>query len=279
MPVSAAYAAVLLAALAHASWNALLKNSGDRVLMLASIRFVGLVAGVVTASLVPLPSAQSLPYLIGAAALHYLYFALIIKSYRLGDMSQVYPISRGIAPLLVLLPGMALAGELLGTASMLAVCLLSAGVLLLATGGTSNRKAVILALCTGVVIAAYSFISGVGIRKSGSLFGYIAWLEISTGVGMVTVACTRGKAVLTTFAQAHWRSSLAAGSLAVSGYAIALVAMSIAPIAQVVALRETSVVFAACIGSLFLGEGFGARRISASLVVATGLVLLAIAPK
>jgi uncharacterized membrane protein len=279
MPVSAAYAAVLLAALAHASWNALLKNSGDRVLMLASIRFVGLVAGIVTASLVPLPSAQSLPYLIGAAAVHYLYFALIIQSYRVGDMSQVYPISRGIAPLLVVLPGIALAGELLGTMSMLAVCLLSAGVLLLATGETSNRKAVLLALCTGVVIATYSFISGVGIRKSGSLFGYIAWLEISTGVGMVTVAGTRGKAALVTFANAHWRSSLAAGSLAVLGYAIALVAMSIAPIAQVVALRETSVVFAACIGSIFLREGFGARRISASLVVAAGLVLLAIAPK
>lgn len=194
-------------------------------------------------------------------------------------MSQVYPISRGIAPLLVLLPGMALAGELLGTVSMLAVCLLSAGALLLATGGTSNRKVVVLALCTGVVIAAYSFISGVGIRKSGSLFGYIAWLEISTGVGMVTVACTRGKAALVTFAHAHRRSSLAAGSLAVSGYAIALVAMSVAPIAQVVALRETSVVFAACIGSVFLGEGFGARRISASLVVAAGLVLLALATK
>lgn len=201
----------------------------------------------------------------------------MISSYRVGDMNQVYPIARGIAPLLVLLPGAVVAGELFGGMAMAAVCLLSAGGLLLATGTkTTNRKAILLAVCIGIVIAACSFVSGVGIRKSGSLLGYIAWLEISTGIGMAGVACRRGKAVLVTFAQAHWRSSLAAGVLAVSGYAIALVAMSIAPIAQVVALRETSVVFAACIGSLFLGESFGARRIAASFVLAAGLVLLAL---
>jgi multidrug transporter EmrE-like cation transporter len=170
MTVSAAYAAVLL-------WNALLKNSGDRVLMLASIRLVGLAAGIVTAAIVPLPSPQALPYLLGAAALHYAYFALMIASYRVGDMNQVYPIARGIAPLLVLLPGAVLAGEVFGAVPMLAVCLLSAGVLLLASGAkAANRKAIMLAVC-----------------RPG-------------------------------------------------GYAIALAAMSISPIAQVVALRETSVV-------------------------------------
>jgi drug/metabolite transporter (DMT)-like permease len=280
MPVSAAYAAVLVAALAHASWNALLKNSGDRVLMLASIRLVGLIAGIATAAVVPLPSVQSLPYLIGAAAIHYAYYALMIGSYRVGDMNQMYPIARGIAPLLVLLPGALLAGDKFGGPSLLAVCVLSAGILLLASGGKStSRQALILAVCTGIAIAGYSFLSGQGIRKSGSLLGYIAWLEICTGIGMVCFACTRTKAALATFALAHWRSGMAAGLLSVGGYAIALVAMSVAPIAQVVALRETSVVFAACIGSLFLGEGFGARRIAASGVVAAGLVLLAVAPK
>jgi drug/metabolite transporter (DMT)-like permease len=280
MPLSAAYAAVLFAALAHASWNALLKNSGDRVLMLAAIRLVGLVAGIVTAIIVPLPSLQALPYLLAAAAIHYAYFALMIASYRVGDMNQVYPIARGIAPLLVLLPGALLAGEVFGAMSMLGVCLLSAGVLLLASGARkTNRKAIMLALCTGVAIAGYSFLSGLGIRKGGTLLGYIAWLEICTGIGMVAFAGTRGKEVLATFAHGHWRSALAAGVLSVGGYAIALAAMSIAPIAQVVALRETSVVFAACIGSLFLGEKFGARRIAASVIVAAGLILLAFASK
>ncbi|HEU4853130.1 MAG TPA: DMT family transporter [Telluria sp.] len=275
MPVSAAYAAVLVSALAHASWNAVLKNSGDRALMLSSIRLIGLVAGIVVAAFVAPPSAESLPYLAGAAAIHYAYFALMIGSYRVGDMNQVYPIARGIAPMLVLLPGAWIAGEAVGGISLLAVGLISAGVLLLASGGTStNRKALFLAVCTGISIAGYSVLSGEGIRRSGSLLGYIAWLEISTGVGMVGFACTRSKAVLSAFAVAHWKPALAAGVLSISAYAVALLAMSVAPIAQVVALRETSVVFAACIGSLFLGERFGARRIAASIVVAAGLVLL-----
>jgi uncharacterized membrane protein len=278
LSVNAAYAAVLVAALAHASWNALLKNSGDRVLMLSSIRLVGLLAGIVTAALVPLPSAESIPYLMGAAAIHYAYFALMIRSYQVGDMNQVYPIARGIAPVLVLLPAAWVAGETVGGAPLLAVGLISAGVVLLASGGPSiNRKALVLAACTGISIAGYSVLSGEGIRKSGSLLGYIAWLEVSTGVGMVFFASTRGMHTLSAFALAHWRPALAAGVLSVSAYAVALLAMSVAPIAQVVALRETSVVFAACIGSLFLGERFGVRRIAASVVVAGGLVLLTFA--
>lgn len=168
MPVSAAYAAVLVAALAHASWNALLKNSGDRVLMLSAIRLVGLVAGIVAAAIAPLPSRQSLPYLIGAAAIHYIYFALMISSYREGDMNQVYPIARGTAPLLVLLTGAWLAGEVFAPLSLLAVGVVSAGILLLASGATSgNCKAIILAVCTGMAIAGYSVLSGQRIRKSG----------------------------------------------------------------------------------------------------------------
>ncbi|HEU4850921.1 MAG TPA: hypothetical protein VFT37_02070, partial [Telluria sp.] len=98
MSVSTAYAAVLIAALAHAAWNAVLKNSSDRALMLSSIRLVGLVVGTGVAAFVAPPSAESLPYLAGAAAIHYAYFALMIGSYRVGDMNQVYPIARGIAP-------------------------------------------------------------------------------------------------------------------------------------------------------------------------------------
>ena len=284
MPVSVAYAAVLVAALAHASWNALLKNSADRVLMLSAIRLVGLVAGIVAAAIAPLPSRESLPYLIGAAAIHYVYFALMIRSYRVGEMNQVYPIARGTAPLFVLLAGAWLAGEQFSELAVLAVGLVSAAILLLASGTTSsakprNRKAIVLAICTGISIAGYSLLSGQGIRKSGSLLGYIAWLEISTGVGMVCFAATRNRQVLAEFAAMHWRSSLAAGILSVCGYAVALFAMSVAPIATVVALRETSVVFAACIGALFLGESFGGRRIAASIVVMAGLVLLAVASK
>ena len=277
MPDSALYALVLVAAVAHASWNAMVKNSGDRLLMLTSIRVVGLLAGLAVATLVPLPSVESIPFLLAAAIVHYLYYALMLNAYRVGDMSQVYPIARGIAPVLVALLAAFLAGEVLGPLSALAVFVLSAGIFLLALSGhTVNRKAVIFALLTGVAIAGYSFLSGLGIRKSQSLLGYIAWLEIATGVGMVSVAYVRRKSVLVEFARTQWRSGLIAGLLSVTGYAIALWAMAVLAMAPVVALRETSVVFAAIIGSVFLREGFAGRRLAAAATVVAGIVLLSV---
>lgn len=277
MPHSTLYALVLAAAVAHASWNAMVKNSGDRLLMLASIRVVGLLTGLAVAAVVPLPSAESVPFLLAAATVHYLYYALMLNAYRVGDMSQVYPIARGVAPLLVAVLAAVLAGELLGPLSALAVLVVSTGIFLLAwSGHTVNRKAVVLALLTGVAIASYSFLSGLGVRKSQSLLGYIAWLEIATGVGMASVAYVRRKPVLVEFARTQWRSGLVAGVLAVAGYAIALWAMSVLAMAPVVALRETSVVFAAIIGSVFLREGFAGRRVAAATSVLVGIVLLGV---
>lgn len=255
----------------------MVKNSGDRLLMLVAIRVVGLAAGLVVASVVPLPSIQSVPYLLAAALVHYLYYALMLNAYRVGDMSQVYPIARGIAPLLVALLAALLAGEVLGPLSAVAVFILSAGIFVLAFSGHGvNRKAVMLALFTGVAIAGYSFLSGVGVRKSESLLGYIAWLEIATGVGMAAVAYVRRKSVVVEFARTQWRAGFIAGLLAVTGYAIALWAMSVLAMASVVALRETSVVFAAIIGSVFLREGDARRRVAAAVAVLVGVVLLGI---
>ena len=202
----------------------------------------------------------------------------MLNAYRVGDMGQVYPIARGIAPLLVALLAACYAGEFLGPLSAMAVFVLSVGISLLAMSGhTVNRNAVILALLTGIAIAAYSFLSGLGIRKSQSLLGYIAWLEIATGVGMVSLACIRRKSVLVDFARTQWCSGLIAGMLSVTEYAIALWAMSILAMAPVVALRETSVVFAAVIGSVFLREGFAGRRVAAAAIVVVGIVLLTVA--
>lgn len=276
MQHGALYALVLVAAVAHASWNAMVKSSGDRLLMLASIRVVGLLAGLAVAVVVPLPSAESIPYLLAAAAVHYLYYALMLGAYRAGDMNQVYPIARGSAPLLVALLAAVLAGERLGPLPTLAVLVLSFGIFLLASSGRSvNRKAVVLALVTGIAIAGYSFLSGLGTRKSQSLLGYIAWLEVATRIGMASVAYVRRKPVLVEFARTQWRSGLVAGSLSVTGYGIALWAMSALALAPVVALRETSVVFAAIIGSVFLREGFAGRRVAAAVTVVVGIALLA----
>lgn len=275
MPHSALYALVLVAAIAHASWNAMVKSCCDRLLMLTSIRVVGLLTGLAVAAVVPPPSAESIPFLLAAAAVHYLYYALMLNAYCVGDMSQVYPIARGTAPLLVAILAAVLAGELLGPLFALAVLVLSIGILLLALSGhTVNRMAVVLALLTGIAIVGYSFLSGLGIRKSQSLLGYIAWLEIATGVGMASVAYVRRKSVLVEFARSRWRTGLIAGSLSIAGYAIALWAMSQLAMAPVVALRETSVVFATVIGSVFLREGFAGRRVAAATTVLVGIVLL-----
>ncbi len=275
MPTTALYALVLFAALTHAAWNAMVKGSGDRLLMLTSIRVVGLCAGLAVAAVVPPPAPESFPFLLAATAVHYLYYCLMLNVYRVGDLSQVYPIARGSAPLLVALLAAVLAGEVLGAQAVLAVLVLSAGIFMLTLSGRAfNRKAVVLALLTGVSIAGYSVLSGMGIRRAGSLLGYIAWLEIATGVGMVAVAAVRRTSVLRDYARRQWRAGLAAGVLSVTGYAIALWAMSILPMASVVALRETSVVFGAMIGSLCLGEGFAARRGVAAATVLLGVVLL-----
>ncbi|MCX7173505.1 MAG: DMT family transporter [Proteobacteria bacterium] len=277
MPHSTLYAIVLVSAVAHASWNAMVKSSDDRLLMLASIRVVGLVAGILVASIVPLPSIDSIPFLLSAAAIHYAYYALMLNSYRVGDMSQVYPIARGIAPLLVVILGAVLVGEVLSYLSTLAICILSTGIFVLAISGHAiNRRAIVFAVGTGVAIAGYSFLSGLGVRKSESIFGYIAWLEIATGVGMASVAYFRRRNIVLEFVRTQWRMGLVAGLLSVAGYAIALWAMSMVAIAPVVALRETSVVFAAIIGSFFLGEGFAVRRIAAAVAVAIGVVLLGV---
>lgn len=271
------YAAVLVAAITHAWWNAIVKNSSDRLLTLASIRVVGLAAGLAVALFVPFPSPESIPYLIAAIAFHYLYYALMLNAYRVGDMSQVYPISRGSAPLLVALLAASFAGERLTLLSALAVFVVSAGILSLARAGRAfNREAVLFALLTGVAIAGYSFLSGLGVRKAGTLLGYNAWLEIGAGVGMIAIAFARRRATLTSYARARWREGVVAGLLSVGGYAIALWAMYELPMAPVVALRESSVVFGVVAGSLLLREEFGGPRLAAASVVLVGIVLLGI---
>ena len=238
---------------------------------------VGLLSGLAAAAVVPFPFIESIPFLLAAATVHYLYCALMLNAYSVGDMSQVYPFARDIAPLLVAVLVALLVGKFLGPLSFLAVFVLSAGVFLLAqSGDTVNRKAVAFAFLTGVTIAGYSFLRDFGIRKSQSLLNYIAWLGIATEVGMASVAYVRRKLVLVEFVRKQLRSGLIAGLLSVTGYAIALWVMSVLAMAPIVALRETGVVFAAIIGSAFLGEGFAGRRVTAAAVVVAGIVLLSV---
>lgn len=277
MPNEAIYGVVLLAAFAHALWNAMIKTSSDRLLTLATIRAVGLVFGCLLVFFVPMPAPKSWPFLIAAIFVHYAYYAFMLNGYRVGDLSQVYPIARGVAPLLVAGLAASLVGEHLTVGQLAAVLLTSTGIVVLAfSRGRPQKGAVPFAVATGVTIAGYTVLNGLGVRLGGTVLGYLAWLEIGTGVGVLLVTVHRRRAELLVFSPSQGLRGIAAGFLAVGGYLAGLWAITLLPMAPVTAVRETSVVFAAIIGVVVLRESLGPQRIAAACLVAAGIVALAL---
>lgn len=269
------YTVVLIAAMVHAIWNGLLKGSRDALLTLAAIRMVGVLMGAILAILFPMPAVEAFPYLLGSIIIFYLYYFFMLNAYRVGDFGQVYPISRGIAPILVTILGAVLAGEKLTLAETGAIVFICGGISLLAFSRKGcSLPAVSFALATGAAIAGYTFLSGLGVRASGAVFAYIGWLEMLNGIGVVIFAVMRRRSAVIDFYRNHWGQSLAAGLLSITGYGAALWAMDRMPMGPVAAVRETSVIFAALIGALVLREGFQWRRISAACTVAVGVATL-----
>lgn len=272
---------VLLAAALHASWNALVKAGGDRLALQALVMLApALVAGPLL-FILPAPAAASWPFLLASITLHLTYNALLVAAYRHGDLSQVYPIARGSAPLLVAIGGWLLAGEAKSPVEMLAILIVSLGILALSCRPGPRRhgelRAIALAFLVGLSIAAYSLTDGLGGRAAGSVGGYIAWLFFLEGVlFFLLVAWRRRGRVIDSF-RPILLPGLGGGLMAGLAYAIVIWAMTIVPIAHVVALRETSVVMAAAIGGLLLKEGFGQQRLAASGCVVIGAVLLQLA--
>lgn len=278
VPAEAIYAVVLLAAISHAVWNALVKTSADPLITLALIRFVGLFTGLSLLAAVPAPGPGSWPFLAAAVLAHYAYYAFMLAGYRAGDLSRVYPIARGVAPLVVTGLAAALAAEPLRPVQTAAVLLTSAGIMLLAfERGAPQRRAAWLALGMGLSIAGYTFLNGMGVRGAGTVLGYFAWLEIGTGAGVVVFTLLRRPTWRTAVLHAGPAKGIAGGVLSVAGYLIGLWAISLLPMGPVTAVRETSVVFGALIGVLFLGEPLGYRRIAAAGLVASGIAVLALA--
>ncbi len=276
MPPEAVYAVILVAALAHASWNGLVKSSGNGLMMIAAIRFVGLVIGAALLVFVPFPAPESWPFLGAAALAHYAYYSFLANGYRVGDLSQVYPIARGSAPLLVALVGIVAVGERLGPWQGAAVAMISLGIVALAFGrrGAFRRDAVLFALATGTAIATYTVFGAIGVRRAETVLGFVAVLEILTGFGTVAWIAMFRSAAVPVFVRAHGRTGAVAGVLATGGYMASLWAMTLLPMATVAALRETSVIFAALIGVVVFREGLGVRRVAAAGLVAAGIVAL-----
>ena len=271
-------AAVLLAAVLHATWNALAKSFSDR---LAAFTLMGLASAACTVPLLglaPAPARAAWWALGTSALLHTGYNLLLLAAYRLGDFNQVYPLARGTGPLLVAAVAAMALHERLGGAQLGGVLAVSGGILLLSAGrvpsGTSARPAILAALATGVMIAAYTVVDGVGVRHSGTAIGYTAWLFALEGPAMPLVALALRRGGLWRSLDGHWPLGLLCGVLSVAAYGLVIWAQTRGALAAVAALRESSVVVAAAIGALVFHERFGHRRILASAAIAAGVVLL-----
>ena len=269
---------VLLAAVLHAAWNALVKIGGDRLIVLASVNAVAAIAGLLMIPLAPAPNPESWPYLALSVAFHSAYYFFLLKAYHSGDFSHVYPLARGSAPLLVLLGSAWIVGEYLPPMAMAGIGIASIGIASLSFDGgppwRRDPRPLLYAVATGVSIASYTVVDGIGVRHSGSPFGYIGWLFAIDGLPIVLLALHFRRGLIPSYLRNEWRHCIGAGIASIGAYGLVIYAMNSGAIAAVSALRETSVIIAAAIGTYVLGERFGRRRIVLAAIVAAGIVLM-----
>jgi drug/metabolite transporter (DMT)-like permease len=269
---------VLMAALLHAIWNALVKSVEDRLTAMAVIGATSVVVCVPIALLAPLPHGAALPFLVGSVLVHGVYNLLLIGCYRDSDFNQVYPVARGLAPPLVALSAVVLVGERLSLPQVAGLGVLCAGMLAIAAGhGRASRRGLMFAAVTGVTIAAYTVLDGVGVRRSGTALGYTGWLFVAEGLVVPIVWLTRrgGTAAVRALPPGLTVREASAGVLSVIAYGLVLWAQTHGALAVIAALRETSVIFGALIGAVMFSERLPLQRVLAAALIAGGAVILA----
>ncbi|HKH66675.1 MAG TPA: DMT family transporter [Reyranella sp.] len=276
MSAALLYGLVILSAIAHALWNALVKSAGDRMLTMVAIRTTGMMLGLIALPFVDWPAPESWKWLAVTSVVMFAYYALLVRSYGVGDMSVVYPLARGLAPVLTTIAAFLAIGEALSTGQIVAVAMISLGIMALSFGAGASRVAVGFALATGVSVATYSFFAGLGVRTAGTVLGFQACLEIVTGLGTFCYGAVVRRADFMVYARRHGAIGFLAGAVSVLGFLAFLVAATSLPLGPVSAVRETSVIFGAVLGTIVLKEGFGPRRIAAATLVTVGIVLLAV---
>jgi drug/metabolite transporter (DMT)-like permease len=268
---------VLTSAFLHASWNALLKGGSDRLRSVTVMALAASLASATCAAFLPAPRAASW-FCIGlSVVLHVAYNLLLVLTYRHGDLGVTYPIARGSSPLLVAAGAAILAGERLDALTLVGIALVCVGIIGLARESRGGKLSQVIApaVLTGVTIAAYTVVDGLGSRASGNAWAYAAWLFLAIGPAMLPVwAWHRRESGHHIRLDAESLRSAAGGVVSLVAYAIVIWAASISPMGPVSALRESSVVVAAVLGWLFLGERLGPWRLAACLVVASGAACL-----
>ena len=273
-----AIALTLLAAMLHATWNALLRSSRDRLWSVTIMSFATTLAAVPLALLLPAPLTQSWTYLAFSAVLQVAYIILLAHAYRSGELAQVYPVVRGSVPLLVTIGAFVLAGQRVGPAGLLGIALISLGIVSLAFGRLrAEAKTLALGLLTALLVASYVTADGIGVRLSGNPQSYAAWIFLIYGALLpATFLLLRGRITVKLRAPETVKA-LTGGFISLASYGAIIAALAVSKLGPVSALRETSIVFAALIGHVVLGERLTGRRMLVCLAVTLGAVCIAFA--
>ena len=267
--------AVLAAAVTHATWNAIAHGIKDQTLAFALIGVGGIVVAIPLVIFAAAPRPDCWPYLAASIVIHVFYNLLLMRCYRLGEFGQVYPLARGTSPLVVTILAAIFVHEHLALPQIAGVLVVSGGLAALVVAGRRpSRAAFLAAIGTGLTIAAYTTVDGVGVRLSHSPIGYIGWLMLLESLGVPMFALIRRRDVLLKQRPRILLSGLAAGALSVLAYGLVLWAQTRGALAPIAALRETSVIFGAIIATLVFREPFGRTRIAATILVAAGIVIL-----
>jgi drug/metabolite transporter (DMT)-like permease len=270
--------AVLLAAVLHAVWNAAAHAIADQLVGFALIGVAVTVGGGAIVLAFPAPSKASWPFLAGSALLHVTYNLLLMRSYRLGEFGQVYPLARGTSPWLVALGAAVFVGEQLSAIRLAGILVISFGLATLVfVGGVPTRAArpaIAAGVLTGVMIAAYTTLDGLGVRSAGTVAGYTGWLFLLQGPVLPLAAAIARRRLLWRQVRPHLLAGLGGGVLSLVAYSLVLWAQTRGALAPIAALRETSVIFGAVIGAVLFGERFGPFRVAATIVVAGGVILI-----
>lgn len=275
------FVTVLCAAVLHASWNALVKGSGDKALSVTAVVVGHVPPALLVLFFVPLPLPASWPYIVVGALLHIGYQLFLMNAYRFGDLTQVYPIARGVAPLIVTVVSVSLLGVILLPLQLAAIALIAIGIMSLAlvrhADGLRNPRAAALAVATGCFIAGYSLNDGLGARLSGNSFAFYSWVTILNFAAFMPIMAIANPGITTRLWRKGAKLLAIGGTASFIAYALVTWAFTQAPIAIVTALRETSIIFALLIGVIYLKERLDLAKVIATTLTLAGAALLRLA--
>ena len=268
---------VLISALMHATWNAVVRAGSSRFMTLAMVDGTALLICLAALPLVYVPSPQVWRYVLVSVVLNTVYRLFLIKAYETGDFGQVYPVMRGVPPVLVALFSYFLLHEQLSVQAMAGVLLIGGGIISLTFVRKMTAqmfKPILMAVCAGVFIASYTVVDAKGVRSSETVLQYIIYLTVFQSIPIPLLAFFKERSALAQAVRSHWRVGVMGGVLYLASYGLVLFALSLDVVAKVSALRETSVIIGAIIAALFFHERFGWRRMLSAFVIVCGIILI-----